>query len=325
VLIRRRWLWLIAIFLLAATGAAIVGAVGVIRYRLSGPGPLPQARDIVVPRGGIGMVADILVQEGAIADPMLFRLLAMITHKDGEIRAAEFAFPAHASLRDVLHILRTARPVLHRLTIPEGLTAQQIAPLFARADTLAGDTPKLTEAALLPQTYAFERGTQRAAVLARAKAALDKVLADAWAARTPNLPLATAQEALILASIVERETAKPEERPHIAAVFLNRLKRGMRLQSDPTVVYAASEGAGVLDHPLTRTELDLDSPYNTYKVTGLPPGPIAAPGLAAIQAVTQPADSDDLYFVADGSGGHVFSRTLDEHNRNVARWRALRR
>jgi len=325
VLLRRRWLWLIAFILLAAIAAGIVGAVRVIQYRIAGPGPLPEGRDIVIPRGGIGAVADLLAEQRVISDPMLFRLLVMTSQKEGEIRAAEFAFPAHVSLREVLHILRTARPVQHRLTIPEGLTAQQIAAIFARVETLAGDTPKLAEAALLPQTYHFERGTQRAALVARAKAALDKALTEAWERRVPNLPLASPQEALILASIVERETAEPEERPRIAAVFLNRLKRGMRLQSDPTVVYAASNGAGVLDHPLTRAELDVDSPYNTYKIVSLPPAPIAAPGLAAIQAVTQPASSDDLYFVANGTGGHAFARTLEEHNRNVARWRALGR
>jgi len=325
VLLRRRWLWLIALILLAATGAGILGAVRVIQYRVAGPGPLPETQDIVVPRGGIGAVADFLAQEQVISDPLLFRLLVVTSQKEGEIRAAEFTFPARVSLREVMHILRTARPVQHRLTIPEGLTAQQIAAIFAKSETLAGDMPRLVEAALLPQTYQFERGTQRAAVVARAKATLDKALAEAWAVRAPNLPLASPQDALILASIVERETAKAEERPRIAAVFLNRLKRGMRLQSDPTVVYAASNGAGVLDHPLTRAELDIDSPYNTYKIAGLPPTPIAAPGLAAIQAVTRPAESDDLYFVADGSGGHAFARTLEEHNRNVARWRALSR
>jgi UPF0755 protein len=187
---------------------------------------------------------------------------------------------------------------------------------------LSGEMPAIEEGSLLPQTYGFERGTSRASVVARARAAMEKVLAEAWAARAADLPLASPREALVLASIVERETARPEERARIAAVFLNRLKQGMRLQSDPTVVYAASDGAGVLDHALTRAELERDSPYNTYKAGGLPPGPISAPGGASIRAVTQPARSDELYFVADGAGGHVFSRTLEEHNRNVARWRA---
>ena len=213
----------------------------------------------------------------------------------------------------------------HRLTIPEGLTSRQISLLLLRPELLGGDLPTIEEGSLLPQTYAFERGTAPAAIVARAKAAMDKALTETWAARVPDLPLASPREALILASIVERETAKPEERPRVAAVFLNRLRQGMRLQSDPTVVYAASNGAGVLDRPISRADLDRDSPFNTYKIKGLPPSPIAAPGLAAIQAVLRPATTDDLYFVADGTGGHAFARTLEDHNRNVARWRALGR
>ena len=176
---------------------------------------------------------------------------------------------------------------------------------------------------MLPQTYAYEYGTSRQSILDRARAAMDRTLREAWASRAPGTTLASREQALILASIVERETARPGERPHVAAVFLNRLRLGMKLQSDPTVVYAASGGTGVLDRPISRADLERDDPHNTYRIRGLPPGPICAPGLASIQAVLQPAPSDDLYFVADGSGGHVFSRSLDEHARNVARWRAL--
>jgi UPF0755 protein len=305
----------LAVFLpvaLAAYGWHLLGA----------PGPLAQARDVVVPRGGVAAIAETLAREGVVHHPLLFRAAAILTHREPPPRAGEFSIAAHASVWDVLHVLRTARPVQHRLTIPEGLTTRQILSRIDQLDTLSGEMPAIEEGSLLPQTYGFERGTPRATVVARARAAMDKALADAWAARTPDLPLANPREALILASIVERETARPEERPRIAAVFLNRLKQGMRLQSDPTVVYAASDGAGTLDHALTRAELERDSPYNTYKVQGLPPGPIAAPGEASIRAVTQPAQSDEFFFVADGTGGHVFARTLEEHNRNVARWRA---
>jgi UPF0755 protein len=319
---RRRWPWILAIVLLAPA-LLIGGAVLTISHQLSAPGPLAQARDVVVPRGGLGVAAEALTREGVITDPMLFRLMALATQKDGDLKAGEFSFPAAISLRDTLKLLRTARPVQHRLTIPEGLTARQIAPLLVRPELLVGDAPTIEEGSLLPQTYAYERGTPTTALVTRAKTAMDKALSDAWAGRAPDLPLANAREALVLASIVERETARPEERPRVAAVFLNRLRRGIRLQSDPTVVYAASGGAGVLDHPITRAELDRDSPFNTYKIKGLPPTPIAAPGLASIMAVTHPLPSDELYFVADGTGGHVFARTLDEHNRNVARWRAI--
>lgn len=318
----RRWA-LKCRLVLAVSVLLVAGAAGAIWQRLEAPGPLVQARDVIVMRGRLGATADTLAREGVIADPLLFRLLAFATHKDGDLRAGEFSFPAQARLADVLRVLRTARPVQHRLTIPEGLTAQQIVILLVHATTLSGDTPAIEEGSLLPQTYTFERGTPRAAIVARARELMDKLLTEAWAARAPRLPLANVREALILASIVERETAKPEERQRVAAVFLNRLKQGMRLQSDPTVIYAASNGAGVLDHPITRTELDRDSPFNTYKIKGLPPTPIAAPGAAAIQAVLHPATTDELYFVADGTGGHIFARTVEEHNRNAALWRAL--
>ncbi len=178
---------------------------------------------------------------------------------------------------------------------------------------------------MLPQTYAYERGMTRVALLGRATRAMERAVEAAWSTRAPDLPLASAQDAVTLASIVERETAKPEERPLVAAVYLNRLRRGMKLQSDPTVVYGVSNGAGVLDHGLTRAELDAEGPYNTYRNAGLPPGPICMPSVSALQAVVHPTDSADLFFVADGTGGHAFARTEQEHLRNVARWRAAER
>lgn len=281
------------------------------------------ARAIVVPRGSTTHLAETLQADGVLARPWLFRLAVRLTARSGPLRAAEFAFPAHASLADVLRILRQARPVQHQLTIPEGLTAQQIAVLVARADAATGEVPAPPEGSVLPQTYDYERGTSRAALVARAQAAMTETLAAAWAQRAPGLPLASPSDALILASIVERETAKPAERAHIAAVYLNRLRQGMRLDADPTVIYGASHGAGVLDHPLTKAELRSDEPYNTYRHAGLPPGPICSPGRDAIEAVLHPAASDDLYFVADGSGGHVFSADFASHEVAVARWRAL--
>ncbi|HYZ35068.1 MAG TPA: endolytic transglycosylase MltG, partial [Crenalkalicoccus sp.] len=275
----------------------------------------------VVPRGGIGAIGERLAEAGVIADSRAFALAALATRGEGPLRAAEFAFPAHASLAEVLETLRTAKPVQRKLTIPEGLSARQITALLDHAEGLTGETPPIAEGALLPETYAYQWGDTREGVVRRAEHAMDEALAAAWAGRAPDLPLSTPREALILASIVERETAVPEERPRIAAVFLNRLKRDMPLQSDPTVIYAVAEG-GAFDRRLTRADLDDDSPFNTYRNRGLPPAPICAPGVAALRAATRPAETEELYFVADGTGRHAFARTLEEHNRNVARWRA---
>ncbi len=302
---------------------ALIGGGRQIATRLlDWPGPLAEASDVVVPRGGSEAVATALVASGVVGDQRLFRL-ALLIDRDGLLHAGEFAFPAHASLRMVLDILRNARPVEHHVTIPEGRTAAEIATLLDRATALAGPLPAaIPEGTILPETYAYPRGLTRAALVARAQAAMRDALAAAWAGSAPDLPLASPEQAVILASIVEHETARPEERPMVAAVFLNRLREGMRLQADTTVVYAVSGGKSSLARKLTRADLATDNPYNTYHVPGLPPGPIDSPGLAAILAVLHPAASDALYFVADGSGGHVFARTLDEHNRNVARWRA---
>jgi UPF0755 protein len=308
--------------MLAILGATAAGAVYAWRVVLDSPGPLPEARAVVVPRGGTTQLGALLAANAVISEPLLFRAATLLTRHQGHLRAAEFAFPAQASLRQVMDILRFGHPVERHVTIVEGLTAQQILGVLARAEGMTGDVPAIAEGSVLPQTYEYQFGAERAAVIARAKAAMDKELAAAWADRAPGLPLSSPYEALILASIVERETAKPKERSHVAAVYLNRLRLGMKLQADPTVVYLASGGSGVLDHPLTRLELGRDHPFNTYRNSGLPPAPIGSPGADSLRAVMHPADSDALYFVADGMGGHVFSRTYETHNSAVARWRA---
>ena len=289
------------------------------------PGPLPEARSAMVPHGSLGEVAAALAGDGVIGSTLPFHAAALATIGEGAIHAGELEFPAHASLHQVLDILRTAKPIQHLVTIPEGLTAKQVSALLDRTPLLEGGPVLPPEGGFLPETYAYDRGATRAAVMDRGIRAMSRALERAWAARSPTLPLDRPEDALILASIVERETAKPEERPRIAAVFLNRLRQGMRLQSDATVVYGVSGGLGTLDHGLTRAELDRDDPYNTYRIPGLPPGPIAMPGAAALRAATQPAQTDELFFVADGTGGHVFARTQEEHLRNVAHWREVER
>ena len=316
----RRVLSALLIVLLAAGGTAAW-----LTTQYGAPGPLPAATAAIVPRGGLVDLAADLRRQGVIAQPLTFRVLAALTAANGPLHAGELLFPAAASLRQVLAVLRTARPVQHRLTIPEGLTAAQIARLVDAADALSGDALIPAEGSILPETYNYERGATREQLLDRARAAMDAALRRAWDARTPGLALANKAEALILASLVERETARPEERPLVAAVFLNRLRQGMKLQSDPTVVYGASGGLGVLDHPITRAELDRDDPANTYRIAGLPPAPICMPGLASLRAATQPAATDALYFVADGTGGHAFAGTVGEHVRNVTRWREIER
>jgi UPF0755 protein len=304
--------------------ALLAGGAGYAWHAYTAPGPLPEPAQVVIPRGGTERIAGALVERGVIRDARAFALAAWLTRDQGPLRAAEFAVPAGAPLREVLRILREARPVQRRLTIAEGLTAHQIRALLDRTEGLTGETPAFAEGDVLPETYAFEWGETRAALLRRADAAMERALAEAWAARAPDLPLASPREALVLASIVERETGRPEERARVAGVFVNRLRRNMPLQSDPTVAYAATGGAP-MDRPIGRADLDRDHPFNTYRIRGLPPGPIASPGRAAIQAVTRPEANDFLYFVADGSGGHAFSRTLDDHNRAVARWREVER
>jgi UPF0755 protein len=316
-----RWR-IVALAFVALTVAAGFSAYHYASQRLTAPGPLAQPREVVIPRGSPAQAADALAQAGVIGDGHEFYAAALLTRGEGSLHAAEFSFPAHASLRQVLTILRTAKPVQHLVTIPEGLTSAQIFSLLQHTDALTGEAPLPEEGAVLPQSYAYERGASRASIIERAEAAMQHTLATVWAKREEDLPLASPQELLVLASIVERETARPAERPLVAAVFLNRLRKGMKLQSDPTVAFAISGGVSSADRALTHADLDAVSPYNTYRISGLPPGPIGSPGLAALQAVGQPAQTDFLYFVADGAGGHVFATTLEEHNRNVAHWRA---
>lgn len=264
------------------------------------------------------------MENGIILRGWHFRGAARLLGEGRNLKAGEYRVPAGASVADILGMLTAGETVLRSLTIPEGLTVAQAVAIVAAAEGLedaTGETP--AEGTLLPETYYYERGTPAAEMIARMGRAMTGLLDELWAGRAPGLPLAAAREALILASVVEKETAVAGERARIAAVFLNRLRRNMRLQSDPTVVYALTGGAGPLDRRLNTADLELDSPYNTYREYGLPPGPIALPGEESLIAVLHPADTDELYFVADGTGGHAFAKTLAEHQANVRRWRRM--
>jgi peptidoglycan lytic transglycosylase G len=300
--------------------------------RFTGPGPLESPRTVIIAQGeGIGAIARDLTKAGVLRDPWTFRAGAALIRRGQTLKAGEYDFAAHISARAILDQLVAGTVVQHRLTVPEGLTSAQFVELLSGVAGLEGSVPPPPEGSILPETYAFTLGESRAALVARMQEAMGRLVAELWAKRAPDLPLAGPEEVVILASIVEKETAVASERPRVAAVFVNRLRRGMPLQSDPTVIYglthgkAASlaNGEGILGRPLSRADLAVDDPYNTYKIPRLPPTPIANPGRAALEAAIDPATTNELYFVADGSGGHVFAQTLAEHNRNVQRWRKL--
>ena len=312
-----------AALLILVAGAAVLGGI----FRLDRPGPLQADTTVIVERGAsLTAIAENLQSGGVIDDAFLFRLSARLYRVSRSLKAGEYAFPARVSMGGVIDILVSGETVIRQFTVPEGLTSAEVMTLIAGVEGLVGELDGVpAEGSLLPETYNYAWADARPDIVGRMEKAMADTLAELWPTRAEGLPIDTPAEAVILASIVEKETGVAEERPLVAGVFINRLRRGMRLQSDPTVVYALTGGTGPLDRALRSRDLRVDNPYNTYGNAGLPPGPIANPGRAALEAVLNPAETDYLYFVADGTGGHAFAKTLAEHNRNVAKWRRIRR
>ncbi len=310
------------LLLLAAGGGLYVGM-----RKFDAPGPLDRERSVVISRGqSIREIADLLRREGVIDQPLLFVGATLVMRATNDLKAGEYVFERQASMRDVMETIAEGKSILHQVTIAEGLTSEQIVQRLLESTVLTGEIREIPrEGTLLPETYKVSRGTTREQLIARMAAAHRRLLQEAWERRTPDLPLKTLEEFVTLASIVEKETAKADERPRVAAVFVNRLNRRMKLQSDPTIIYGLVGGKATLGRPIQREEVERPTPYNTYVVEGLPPGPIANPGRASLEAVANPSRTRELYFVADGSGGHVFADSYDQHMKNVARWREYQR
>lgn len=337
---KKRKAGLIALFsgmltLLMFVAVISAGGYAFMTREFRAPGPLTSDKTVIIERGASTEdIAELLEKEGVISRPGIFYAAMIATEIQSKFsfdettkkraKAGEYLFHRQASMSDVLDTISSGRSVEHALTFPEGLTSEQIVERIRENPLLSGepgDTPP--EGSLLPDTYKINRGTPRTALIARMQAAQRKVLQDVWNRRTKDLPLKNPRELVILASIVEKETGRADERNRVAGVFFNRLAKNMRLQSDPTIVYGLVGGKGILGHALTRAEIDKPTPYNTYTINGLPPGPIANPGKAALEATANPSRTKEIFFVADGTGGHVFAETLEQHNRNVARWRQV--
>jgi UPF0755 protein len=314
---------LFTLILLAAIAAGVALTFG--KQRFEAAGPLAQDKMVNIPRGaGVREIADLLQREGVIDQPWVFVGGVWVRKARDELKYGEYLFPKEASLRDVINVIVDGKVIQHQVTIAEGLTSEQIVARLMENDVLTGNIREIPkEGSLMPETYNFTRGTTREQIIQRMQHEERRLVQEIWEHRSADLPLDNPDQLVILASIIEKETSRPEERTRVAAVFVNRLKQRMRLQSDPTIIYGIVGGKGTLGRPLTRSDIELKTRYNTYVIDGLPPGPIANPGRASLEAAASPSRTKDLYFVADGTGGHSFSESLDQHQKNVVRLRQI--
>ncbi len=314
---------IISIFVLLAVLAGVVLFVGAQRFEA--PGPLPQDRVVNIPHGsGMRDIADVLTREGVIDQPWVFIGGVLVLKAREGLKAGEYEFKAHSSLSDVVATIVEGKVVPHQVSIPEGLTSQQIVARLLADDVLTGDIKEIPpEGSLLPDTYNFTRGVTREQMIGRMQQAQQRAVLEIWEHRSADLPLKTPEQLVTLASLVEKETGKSDERSRVAAVFVNRLKQNIRLQSDPTIIYGLVGGKGTLGRPIMKSEITQPTPYNTYVINGLPPGPITNPGRASLEAAANPARTRELYFVADGTGGHVFAESYEQQEKNVARLRLI--
>ena len=292
------------------------------------PGPLATNINFEVrPGASLAEIAGSLERQGIITDARVFRYVsATYMGKDESLKAGEYEIKAATPMKEIMELLKSGKSILYSVSLPEGLTVKQMLKRLAEDTTLEGELPAELppEGTLRPDTYKFSRGTKRSEIIGQMQAAQQNLVDQIWEKRSPDLPVETKEQFVTLASIVEKETGKADERAHVASVFINRLNKGMRLQSDPTIVYGLFGGDGKpTDRPIYQSDLKKETPYNTYVVKGLPPTPIANPGRAALEAVANPWRTADLYFVADGTGGHIFAATLEDHNANVRRWRKI--
>lgn len=319
--------FVVSCILLAVLAAGVALYFG--KQEFNGPGPSANGDAFVVrPNTSVQDIADQLLRRGLISDARVFRLGVRAYGNDSAIKAGEYQIKPNASMHEIMELLKSGKSVMYSLTIPEGLTVEQAFQRVAQQDTLTGNMPASLppEGTVATDTLRFTRGATRQQMIDKLMSDQKQLVEEVWARRASDLPLANIDEFVTLASIVEKETGKSDERSRVAAVFLNRLEKGMRLQSDPTIIYGLFGGKGKpTDRPIYQSDLTKQTPYNTYVISGLPPTPIANPGRAALEAVANPSKTKDLYFVADGSGGHVFAATLEEHNENVARYRAFQK